>query len=52
MPGIPAIVCDAKKEKEALRLVRDGIAFYREEAAGGPRSGTAPLRAKVVSVDV
>lgn len=53
VPGIPGIVCDAKSEKEALRLVRDGIAFYREEAtAPGRRPGAAPLRAKVVSVDV
>ena len=43
VPGIPAIVCDAKSEKAALRLVRDGIAFTREEAiASGRRSGSAP----------
>ena len=53
VPGIPALVCDAKSEKAALRLVRDGIAFYRDETtAPGRRSGAAPLRAKVVSVDV
>ncbi len=53
VPGIPAIVCDAKTEKEVLRLVREGIAFYREETASTRRrSGSTPLRAKVVSVDV
>ncbi len=52
VPGLPGIVCDAKSEKEALRLVRESIALYREEAPSTRRGPATALRAKVVSVDV
>ncbi len=29
--GLPGVICDAKSEREALRLAMEGIAFYLEE---------------------
>jgi predicted RNase H-like HicB family nuclease len=45
VPGIPAIVVDAKSEKTALKWVAEAIALHLAELP-------APLQAKVVSVDV
>jgi predicted RNase H-like HicB family nuclease len=44
VPGMPAIVVDARSEAEAIRLAREAIAWTLET--------TKPLAAKVVSVDV
>ena len=55
VPGLPGLFIDAKSEKEALRLAREGIAFYLEELSkshpGRPRK-SGPLPAKVVTVEV
>lgn len=45
VPGIPAIVVDAKSERSALKLAAEAIVLYRAD-------GEAELAAKVVSVDV
>jgi predicted RNase H-like HicB family nuclease len=45
VPGIPAIVVDAKNEKTALKWAAEAIALHLSEMP-------APLQAKVVSVDV
>jgi predicted RNase H-like HicB family nuclease len=57
VPGIAAIVVDAKSERTALKRVQEAIAFYLEETAGEPgsrsrRPATASVTAKVVSVSV
>lgn len=50
--GIPQIIVDATSEEEALRLVREALAFYLEDVheAGEPLPTTGT--AKVVPVDV
>jgi len=54
VPGLPGLFVDAKSEKEAVKLAREGIAFHLEElskdAKGKPAAG--PIPAKIVTVDV
>ena len=52
VPGLP-IVVDANSEKEAIKLAREAIAWYREEA-GASKSARAetPADVKIVTVDV
>lgn len=45
VPGLP-IVVDADSEEEAVRMAREAIALYLEEAPSPPR----PVRVKVVTV--
>ena len=45
VPGIPAIIVDAKTEKSALKMAAEAIALFRAD-------GQPELAAKVVSVDV
>jgi len=45
VPGLP-IVVDADSEEEAVRLAKEAIALYLEEAPGPPK----PMRVKVVTV--
>ena len=53
VPGLPGLFVDAKSEKEALKLAREGIAFHLEELGKGRKDKTArPLPAKIVTVDV
>ena len=54
VPGLPGLFVDAKSEKEALKLAREGIAFHLEELAkdGKGKNAPKPLPAKVVTVDV
>lgn len=51
--GVPQVIADARTEAEALRLVREALAFYLEDV----RQSGEPLpaftgTAKVVPVDV
>ena len=52
VPRLP-IVVDANSEEEAVRLAREAIAWYREEA-GASKSAPAetPAEVKIVTVDV
>ena len=52
VPGLP-IVVDANSEAEAVKLAREAIAWYREEA-GASKSAPAetPAEVKIVTVDV
>jgi predicted RNase H-like HicB family nuclease len=52
VPGLP-IVIDANSEEEAVKLAKEAIAWYREEA-GASRSAPAepPVEVKIVTVDV
>ena len=56
VPGLPGLFIDAKTEKEALRLAKEGIALYLEELSTPSTLGTKklskPLPAKVVTVNV
>ena len=56
VPGLPGLFVDAKTEREALKLAREGIAFYLEELASNQtRRGSKspkPTPAKIVTVDV
>jgi len=54
VPGLPGLFVDAKSEKEALRLAREGIAFHLEELAKDVKDKRAvkPIPSKVVTVDV
>jgi predicted RNase H-like HicB family nuclease len=56
VPGLPGLFVDAKTERGALKLAKEGIAFYVEEMSAGRRSGSRkrhqPLPAKIVTVDV
>ena len=56
VPGLPGLILDAKSEKEAVKLAREGIALYLEELSAVPRQGSRgpsePLRAKILTVDV
>jgi len=45
VPGLP-IVVDASSEEEAVRLAKEAIALYLEEAGSPPK----PTRVKVVTV--
>jgi len=52
VPGVP-VYADADTEKEALRLAKEGLAWYLEDAAATPKAArSARVRAKLVSVDV
>ncbi len=52
VPGLP-IVVDANSEREAVKLAKEAISWYREEA-GESRSARAdpPVDVKIVTVDV
>lgn len=51
--GLPGVIADAKTERSAIKLAREGIAFFREEQARVPAAKRAPpMRAKVVTVNV
>jgi predicted RNase H-like HicB family nuclease len=56
VPGLLGLFIDAKSEREALRMAKEGIAFYVEELSArgrpGPRKRGEPLPAKIVTVDV
>jgi predicted RNase H-like HicB family nuclease len=54
VPGLPGLFVDAKTEKEALKLAKEGISFYLEELAKSEpgRRAARPAPAKVVTVDV
>ena len=56
VPGMPGLIVDAKSEREALKLAKEGIAYYLEEQSEKRRRGSAapirPLTAKVVTVDL
>lgn len=56
VPGLPGLMVDAKSEKEALRLAKEGIVFYLEEHSVSSRAGmkrpARTVQAKVVTVDV
>ena len=56
VPGIPAIVVDAKTEKTALKRARDAIVWFLEEAATTKRArrgrASKPVRAKIATVQV
>ena len=52
VPGLP-IVVDANSEEEAVRLAREAIAWYREEArASKSAHAETPAEVKIVTVDV
>ena len=53
VPGLP-IVVDADTEKEAVKLAKEGIAWYFEESAARPRGKPSgqPVKVKLVSVDL
>jgi len=52
VPGLP-IVVDASSEKEAVKLTKEAISWYRAEA-GATKSAPAepPVQVKIVTVDV
>jgi predicted RNase H-like HicB family nuclease len=54
--GLPGLFVDAETEEEALRLVKEGIAFYLEELETsfppGVKARARPIPSKVVTVDV
>ena len=53
VPGFPGLFVDAKSEAKAIKLAKEGIAFYLEElesTAGGRPS--KPLPSKVLTVDL
>jgi len=56
VPGFPGLFIDAKSEREALKLAKEGIALYADAlsaaARAGPRRRREPLPAKIVTVDV
>jgi predicted RNase H-like HicB family nuclease len=55
VPGVPGLFVDAKTEREALKLVREGIRFHLGESAHtGREKRSAPKRlpAKIVTVEV
>jgi predicted RNase H-like HicB family nuclease len=56
VPGLPGLFADAKSETEALKLAKEGIAFYLKELSSVSRLGSEepakPLPVKVVTVDV
>ncbi len=55
VPGIPGLFVDAKTEREALKLVREGIRFHLGEQAPGrraKRSAPGRIPAKIVTVEV
>ncbi len=56
VPGLPGLFVDAKSEREALKLAKEGIAFYLTELSSGQaRRGSkapGPSPAKIVTVDV
>gem|GEM_PF-2589198 len=55
VPGLPGLFVDAKSEAEALKLVREGIAWFVEELAAARKPGAkrvAPPSAKILTVDV
>ena len=52
VPGVP-VYADADTEKEALKLAKEGLAWYLEDAAGAPKAARpVRVRAKLVTVDV
>ena len=52
VPGLPGIFADAKTEKEALKLAKEGILFYLEELEKTGRRNSKHVTAKVVTVEV
>jgi len=56
VPGLPGLFVDAKTERGALKLAKEGIAFYLEQLSAGRRSGSRKrnglLPTKIVTVDV
>ncbi len=56
VPGLPGLFVDAKSEREALKLAKEGIAFYLEELASSRSRGRTrapkPSLAKIVTVEV
>ncbi len=56
VPGLPGLFVDAKSEKEAVKLAKEGIAMFLEELAAPGRGRSEaygrPLTAKIVTVDV
>ena len=56
VPGLPDLFIDAKTEREALKLAREGTVLYLEELSTPTKRGTKrhskPLAAKVVTVNV
>ena len=52
VPGAP-VYADADTEKEALKLAKEGLAWYLEDAAEAPKAARPIcVRAKLVTVDV
>ena len=53
VPGLP-IVVEGKNERDALKLVREAIAFYFESETARPPTSVkeTPVRAKLVTVEV
>lgn len=51
VPGLP-IVVDAKNKRSALKLAREAIAFYLEDADSAGIPAARPLQAEVVKVKV
>ena len=52
VPGVP-VYADADTEEEALKLAKEGLAWYLEDAPGASKAArSARVRAKLVSVDV
>jgi len=54
VPGLPGLFVDAKSEKTALKMAREGIAFHLEELAKDldRKHAAKPVPAKIVTVDV
>ncbi len=56
VPGLSGLFVDAKSEKEAVKLTKEGIAFYLKELSagreGGRERGGKPLSARILTVDV
>ena len=55
VPGVPGLFVDAKSEREALRLVREGIRFHLAGGAKSRRAGEPTAKripAKIVTVEV
>jgi len=52
VPGLPVVV-DADREEETIRLVREAITWYLEEAGASKSSReNPPVDVKIVTVDV
>lgn len=53
VPGLP-VFADADTEKEAVKLAKEGIAWYLEDAPARPRgkASAQPVKVKLVSVDL